>query len=102
YRILQLLGEGGMGRVYEAEHVLLGHRVAVKLLRRDRQSAEHLARFRQEAEAAGRIGHAAIVGVSDFAGRDEPHAYMVMELLRGESLEDWLSRPGKLVAGLEA
>jgi serine/threonine-protein kinase len=101
YRIVQLLGEGGMGRVYEAEHVVLGHKVAVKLLRRDRQNAEHLARFRQEAEAAGRIGHPAIARVSDFGGRDEPYAYMVMELLRGESLEEWLSRPGRLQAGLE-
>ncbi|MBC8072535.1 MAG: serine/threonine protein kinase, partial [Deltaproteobacteria bacterium] len=102
YRVVRLLGEGGMGRVYEAEHVLLGQRVAIKLLRRDRQSAEHLARFRQEAEAAGRIGHPAIVGVSDFGGRDEGHAYMVMELLRGESMESWLARPGSLRAGLEA
>ncbi len=102
YRIVRVLGEGGMGRVYEAEHVTLPHKVAVKLLRRDRDTAEHLARFRQEAEAAARIGHPAIVGVTDFAGKDEPLAYMVMELLRGESLEAWLARPGRLRDGLVA
>lgn len=99
YVIIRELGRGGMGRVYEAEHTLLRSRVAVKVLRDDRRTAEHQARFRQEAVAASTVGHPAIVAVSDFhAGGGI--AYMVMELLRGESLESWLERPGDLSEGL--
>jgi len=100
YRIVRVLGQGGMGRVYEAVHLGLGHGVAIKVLRADRHTAEHVGRLRQEAEAASRIGHPAIVGVSDFGGRDEGQAYLVMELLRGESLEQWLGRKGRLRDGL--
>lgn len=100
YVILRELGAGGMGRVYEAEHVALRHRVAVKVLRADRRGGEYQARFRQEAEAAGRVGHPAIVAITDFAAAHEGVSYMVMELLRGESLEDWLERPGALRDGL--
>lgn len=100
YRIVRFLGEGGMGRVYEAEHVHLPRRVALKLLRSDRHTSEHLARFRQEARAASRIGHPAIVDVVDFAQLPGDQVYLVMELLQGQSFEDWLSRPGRLVDGL--
>ncbi|MBX7084773.1 MAG: serine/threonine protein kinase, partial [Nannocystaceae bacterium] len=103
YRIVAELGRGGMGRVYEAVHTSLGTHVAIKVLRPDRQGAEYFGRFRTEAEAATRVGHRAIVRVTDFAGRDEPLAYMAMELLRGESLEQWLSQPrgaGSLREGL--
>ncbi len=96
HRIVRELGAGGMGRVYEAEHVALRLRVAVKVLRGDRRSGDLQARFRQEAEAASRVGHPAIVGITDFAAPQSGLAYMVMELLRGESLEDWLERPGRL------
>jgi serine/threonine-protein kinase len=99
YRIVRELGRGGMGRVYEAEHTLLRSRVAIKVLRDDKRSLEHQARFRQEAVAASSVGHPAIVAVSDFHA-DGGRAYMVMELLRGESLEDWLERPGSLADGL--
>lgn len=100
YAILRELGAGGMGRVYEAEHIALRHRVAVKVLRADRRGGEYQARFRQEAEAAGRVGHPAIVAITDFAAAHEGVSYMVMELLRGESLEDWLERPGALRDGV--
>jgi serine/threonine-protein kinase len=100
YRLVRELGSGGMGRVYEAVHITLGHKVAIKVLRTDRRSAEYQARFRQEAEAASRVGHPAIVSVSDFGGVNEGASYMVMELLRGEPLEDWLERPGRLADAL--
>ncbi|HET6584525.1 MAG TPA: serine/threonine-protein kinase, partial [Nannocystaceae bacterium] len=100
YRIVRLLGEGGMGRVYEGQHLDLRHGVAIKILRADRHTAEHVGRFRQEAEAASKIGHPAIVSVSDFGGREDGRAYLVMELLRGESLEAWLEAPGRLRDGL--
>jgi serine/threonine protein kinase len=105
YKIVRLLGEGGMGRVYEAEHTVLSRRVALKLLRRDAQSQpENLARFRQEALAASRIGTAQIIEVVDFASHTGPvgvQTYMVMELLAGESLEDWMDRSEPLDVGVE-
>ena len=105
YRIVRLLGEGGMGRVYEAEHTVLSRRVALKLLRRDAQAQpENLARFRQEALAASRIGTAQIIEVVDFAshaGAAGVQTYMVMELLSGESLEDWMDRSEPLDVGVE-
>jgi eukaryotic-like serine/threonine-protein kinase len=104
YQILRLLGEGGMGRVYEAQHIVLRRRVALKLLRRDAASeAENLARFRQEALAASRIGAPEIVEVVDFASHPiggGQQTYMVMELLAGESLEDWMDRNARLDQGL--
>ncbi|HVI00711.1 MAG TPA: serine/threonine-protein kinase [Enhygromyxa sp.] len=104
YQILRLLGEGGMGRVYEAQHIVLRRRVALKLLRRDAGSeAENLARFRQEALAASRIGAPEIVEVVDFASQAiaaRQQTYMVMELLAGESLEDWMDRSARLDEGL--
>jgi len=96
YRVIAELGSGGMGRVYQAEHIALRHKVALKVLRTDKRSPEYQARFRQEAEAASRVGHPAIIAVTDFGGVGEGASYMVMELLRGESLEDWLERPGRL------
>jgi serine/threonine protein kinase len=104
YQILGLLGEGGMGRVYEAQHIVLRRRVALKLLRRDAEAdAENLARFRQEALAASRIGAPEIVEVVDFASHPVAggqQTYMVMELLAGESLEDWMDRNARLDEGL--
>ena len=105
HRVVRLLGEGGMGRVYEAEHVVLARKVAIKLLRGDAQaSADSLARFQQEALTASRIGAPQIVEVLDFASHvgagGRAQTYMVMELLVGESLEDWLDRPGTLDEGV--
>jgi hypothetical protein len=105
YRIRGLLGEGGMGRVYEAEHTVLSRRVALKLLRRDAQAqADNLARFQQEALAASSIGTPQIVEIVDFASHTGPagvQTYMVMELLAGESLEDWMDRSEPLDVGVE-
>ncbi len=66
YEVLSVIGEGGMGTVYEVRHSALGRRFALKVLRRDIADAEHTARFIQEAKAAAAIGHPNIVAVSDF------------------------------------
>ena len=90
YRVLSLLGEGGMGMVYRAEHVRLGRKVAIKVLRRDlMKNKEIVARFFNEARAVNEIGHPNIVDIIDFVENFEiepPLVYMVMELLSGQDL----------------
>src|SRR5690606_16017255 len=101
YRIVAKLGEGGMGQVYEAEHETLARRVALKVLRPERGDAESLARFRQEARAAARIGHPGIVEVVDSDVLADGTLFLAMERLFGRSLEDWLCGPGRLYDGVE-
>ncbi|MDB4932921.1 MAG: Protein kinase [Myxococcaceae bacterium] len=93
YRILRKLGEGGMGTVYEAEHTALGKRIAIKMLHAHvAKLPDAVRRFAREARAAAEIGHPNIVEVFDTGTHfDEP--FLVMELLRGETLADRLSRP---------
>lgn len=88
YRVRHLIGEGGMGAVYEAVREDLAHmRVAVKVLHRRIQSnVEYMARFRREAETVAAINHPNIVKILDFEARDGEPAYLVMELLEGTSL----------------
>ncbi len=85
YRIERLLGRGGMGLVFEASHLRVPKRVAVKVLL-TAPDAEQLARFRQEAEVASRLGHPNIVDVIDFDTLPSGIPFLVMELLDGESL----------------
>src|SRR5262249_7973457 len=91
YRFIAKLGQGGMGEVVEAEHITLGHRVAVKLL-----LAHHFARFdmkdrvRLEAQAGARVRHDNLVPVSDFGETIDGRPFVVMERLYGRSLGDEL------------
>jgi serine/threonine protein kinase len=93
YRMLRILDRGGMGLVFEAEHVRLKRHLAVKVMaRRLVQDQRALARFIREAEIVSLLQHPHIVHVTDFdtTGRGEP--YIVMELLQGESLGKRLER----------
>ncbi|HMU37651.1 MAG TPA: protein kinase [Pseudomonadota bacterium] len=93
YRLLQKLGEGGMGVVFLAEHRDLGRTVAIKVLRTGAFHTEVQAtRFQREAEMVTRIGHPNIVEVYDFGRTDDGSLYYVMELLNGESLRSRLRR----------
>ncbi|MBL8679336.1 MAG: protein kinase [Myxococcales bacterium] len=94
FRLVRLLGVGGMGSVYEAQDLLLGRRVALKLMRREIASSHALVqRFVREARAADSIQHKNIVRVLDLASDDETgQFYIVQELLSGESLADRLDR----------
>ncbi|XXT24563.1 serine/threonine-protein kinase [Sorangium sp. So ce429] len=92
YEVQAVVGEGGMGTVYEVRHKSLGRLFALKVLRRDiAQDAELVARFIQEAKAAAAIGHPNIVAVSDFGAIEVEPAqpelpFFVMEFLTGASL----------------
>ncbi len=89
YRIVRLLGEGGMGQVYEAQHLNINKRFAIKMLRPEViGSAQSLQRFRQEAWAASSIGHENIVEIDDFATLASGQVYLAMEFLDGQSLAE--------------
>ena len=97
YRIVSLIGEGGMGVVYEAVHARIGRRVAIKVMNPSMaQDAEALARFEREAQAATRIGSQHVVDVLDFGGMETGDRFIVMEHLEGENLGSRLKRDGFL------
>jgi serine/threonine-protein kinase len=103
YEVTNLLGHGGMGAVWAAQHRRLpGKRVAVKVLLGATTDPESLARFRREAEIASRIGHPNIIEVLDFHSLPSGTPYMILEYLDGESLASRLRRgPMSLDAALE-
>ena len=97
YRIVRMLGEGGMGTVYEGQNVRIGHRVAIKVLHTDLASrSDILERFEREAQAAGRIGSEHIVEVYDLGELPGGIRYMVMEYLDGENLATRIEREGRM------
>jgi eukaryotic-like serine/threonine-protein kinase len=97
YRIVKLLGEGGMGVVYEAEHPGIGRKAAVKMLHPHlAQSQELVTRFFNEARAANAIRHPGIVEAFDFGTLASGASYIIMEFLEGESLSARIKRPGHL------
>ena len=98
YAIVRLIAAGSMGMVYEAEHRGIGKRVALKVLspRLAGTTAARL-RFLHEASVTARLNHPHIVDVTD-RGDDGGHAYLVMELLRGEDLAQRLQRTGPIAA----
>jgi len=96
YRLRQMIGEGGMGRVYRAEHKLLGRVVAIKVLRATAAGPGGVARFFQEARVVNQIRHRNIVDVADFVELDDGTAFIVMELLEGTSLRELFEGGGAL------
>jgi serine/threonine protein kinase len=97
YRVDAILGSGGMGRVYKAEHTGIGRAVAIKVLHaRLGSSKEAAQRFQREALASGRLDHPNIVGVSDFGVLEDGSLYLVMEALEGEPLGKRLEREKRI------
>ncbi|HXM48124.1 MAG TPA: protein kinase, partial [Pyrinomonadaceae bacterium] len=90
YRILEKLGEGGMGVVYIAEDTLLGRRVAIKTLtaRRGSESEHFRNRFLREARAVSALSHPHIATIHDYGETDDGQPYIVMELVKGQTLGD--------------
>ncbi len=93
YRIQQLLGEGGMGAVYLAEHTHMRKRVALKLLHAEMSGDEEvLARFRREAEAAAHVEHPNVAAATDFGQTEDGAFFLVLEYVEGTSLRDALGQ----------
>src|SRR5216683_6124043 len=99
YQIEALLGKGGMGAVYRARHILLGDRVAIKILPPEmRNNAEWLRRFRREGQAARRFRHPNAVTVYDLRTAADGTIYMVMEYVEGHTLEAEIKKRGRFTA----
>ncbi|WP_437674942.1 serine/threonine-protein kinase [Sorangium sp. So ce131] len=93
YGVTAIIGEGGMGAVYEAEHLQIGRLVAVKVMHsRDTSSRDAAARLEHEARVAGRIGHPNICEVYDMGRLPDGSPYLVMERLHGETLAQRIER----------
>jgi len=97
YRLLSLIGEGGMGEVYEAEHLRLKSRCAVKLLTAvATEQPDVIRRFKREAEIAAGLGSEQVVKVFDLNDTDDGIPYLVMEVLKGEDLASRLDTAGRM------
>src|ERR1700761_5988398 len=97
FQVQELIGQGGSGTIYRAEHVTLRRRVAIKVLHAE-LSRDDLAveRFRREATTVADIDNEHIVEIHDFGRTPDGRLYMAMELLEGESLESVLARDKQL------
>jgi serine/threonine-protein kinase len=99
YRIDELLGSGGMGAVYRAEHLHMRKTFAVKVLHPEMtHRAEVVARFEREAIAAARIEHPHVTSATDFGRLDDGSFYLVLEYIQGTSLRELLQKQQRLPA----
>ena len=97
YRVIRKLGEGGMGSVYLAEHVVIEKKLVLKVLAPDLARRQDLvARFLQEARSASRIGHENVIDISDFGQSAEGYVYIAMEYLEGKDLGQVVRAEGAL------
>src|SRR5262245_40437322 len=87
YKIVAVLGEGGMGAIYRAEHILIGKKVALKMLHGEfSEEPEIVDRFFTEAKAVNKIGHQNIIDISDYGHTKDGCPFFIMELLEGRAL----------------
>ncbi|HEX3903323.1 MAG TPA: serine/threonine-protein kinase [Polyangia bacterium] len=102
YRVTKLLGEGGMGVVYLAQHPVIGRKVAIKLLHAAlARDQDIVSRFFNEARAIHMIAHENIVEILDFGQTTDGQPYFIMEYLEGEALSDAVARGPMAVAEVE-
>jgi len=93
YRLDSLLGEGGMGKVYAAEHVMMHKRLAVKVLHRELTAVpEVVARFKREAMAAANIDHPNVAAATDFGSLPDGSVFLVLEFVQGRNLRDEIAK----------
>jgi serine/threonine-protein kinase len=103
YRVVSLLGEGGMGVVYLAQHPVIGRKVAIKLLHAVlARDPDIVSRFFNEARAIHMIAHENIVEILDFGQTNDGQPYFIMEYLTGESLSDAVGRGAMPAEQVEA
>ena len=92
YKILSLLGEGGMGTVYLAEHVKLGRKVAIKSLHAQFVNSKEIrARFMNEAKVMAQLQHPNIVNLYDYV-ETENGLYLIIELVDGKPIDDYINK----------
>ncbi|MBS1957708.1 MAG: protein kinase [Cyanobacteria bacterium SZAS-4] len=96
YKILNRIGQGGMGVVYRCTQVFIGKEMAIKSLNKTSLNDEAIQRFQTEAKAAGTLNHPNIVAVHDFGVTENSVPYMVMDYAPGKTLQDALSEQGQL------
>jgi serine/threonine protein kinase len=97
YLLHERIGEGGMGAVYRATHVLMNKVVAIKMINAELTHLPQIVgRFEREARSASRLSHPNCITVTDFGRTEDGNLFLVMELLEGESLQDILSREGTI------
>ncbi len=90
YRVLDFIGQGGMGFVYKVEHLMMAKVLALKVLRSEQVSEDVWKRFRIEAQAIARLDHANVVRIYDMSQTEAGLPYYTMDLLVGQSLADYL------------
>lgn len=96
YRVLEFIGEGGMGLVYRVEHVHMNKILALKVLKTEHLSENLWKRFRLEAQAISRLDHANIIRIYDMNQTPDGRPFYTMELLSGQSLADYLQEHQRL------
>lgn len=96
YRVISLLGKGGMGIVYRVEQVFLNKELALKTIDKRLVSDVTVRRFQQEAKAAFAVRHPNIIAVNDFGLLDDQTPFLVMEIIDGETLGERIKRTGRL------
>lgn len=100
YKLLKCIGRGGMGAVFEAEHITMGGKFALKVLKvQNSGKKKPVERLYREARVTAAIGHPNIIQVFDIDETSEGVPFMVMELLKGVSLGDYLKNNGPLSVG---
>jgi serine/threonine protein kinase len=100
YRVLEFIGEGGMGLVYRVEHIHMNKILALKVLKTEHLSENVWKRFRLEAQAISRLDHANIIKIYDMNQTPDGRPFYTMELLSGESLADYLQEHQRLPVSL--
>lgn len=96
YRIISRIGKGGMGLVYRVNHILINKEFALKTIDKNRISEMTIRRFQQEARTSFSLDHPNIIAVKDFGILEDQTPFLVMELVKGETLSDRLKRTGCL------
>jgi len=96
YELLGTIGKGGMGAIYKARHRIMDRIVAIKVLLRNRMTADDVQRFQREGKAVSKLNHPNIIGVMEFGVADNGSPFMVMEYVDGFSLSELIKKRGAL------